>query len=376
MSLPSDSDAWDSLGSMEGLYEVPVSQKNSKPVEPVVRAWPGYATVAAITIAAFALHAIVLPLLSSGILAIIGGLVLRNLFRLPGGIVLGAKAIVKRTLPATIIFTGASMNLLEVGKVGAEALLITTLSMAIAALTAWFAGKWIGSGPRTNMLIAAGTAICGTSAIAAVAPLVDADEEDLTLSIAAINLLGLILMFSFPFLGALFGMSEKEFGIWAGSSIHAVPQVVTAGFAFGEQAGAIATLVKLMRVSLLAPILFSIGLITARQRKDVKVHYMRLVPNFVWGFFGLSVLNTFNLLPTLTFEPLEGIRQAAHLVRAPKLLNDISNILLTLSMAAIGLEVSAKMLFRSGARAFATAAIACLALVGASLFLVSLIASR
>ena len=121
---------------------------------------------------------------------------------------------------------------------------------------------------RTALLIGAGTAICGNSAIVAVAPLIDATDEDLMLSMSTINLLGLPLMFLFPLAGAMLGLGDQAYGVWAGTSIHAVPQVVAAAFAFSPGAGSIATLVKLVRVALLAPFTFVLAIAIRTAQAD------------------------------------------------------------------------------------------------------------
>ncbi len=130
----------------------------------------------------------------------------------------------------------------------------------------WF-GRMLKLWKRTALLIGAGTAICGNSAIVAVAPLIDATDEDLMLSMSTINLLGLPLMFLFPLAGAMLGLGDQAYGVWAGTSIHAVPQVVAAAFAFSPGAGSIATLVKLVRVALLAPFTFVLAIVYARRKR-------------------------------------------------------------------------------------------------------------
>src|SRR5205823_11120198 len=112
--------------------------------------------------------------------------------------------------------------------VGSTALLITVVCIVLSIAAAVWFGRLFGVWFRTGLLIGAGTAICGTSAIVAVAPLIEAEDQDLMLSIGTVNILGLGLMFLLPALGALLRLSDEAFGIWAGTSIHAVPQVVAA----------------------------------------------------------------------------------------------------------------------------------------------------
>jgi len=205
------------------------------------------------------------------------------------------------------------------------------------------------------------------SAIVAAAPLVDAEDEDITLSVGTVSLLGLILMFALPAIAALIGLDQRAFGIWAGSSIHAVPQVVAAGFTYGPEAGALATLVKLARVALLAPFLLCLTFLT-RGAGTGNIPVFRLIPPFVWGFLALAVINTLGLMPALVVQPLGWDHTAT--VRLGPWLVEAGNWLLTLAMAAIGLEVNLRLLIRVGAKGLAAGVAAMIVLCAASLLLI------
>jgi uncharacterized membrane protein YadS len=158
-------------------------------------------------------------------------------------------------------------------------------------------------------------------------------------------------------------LRDEAFGVWAGTTIHAVPQVVAAGFAYSARAGALATLVKLVRVTLLAPFLFVVGFLHARRKGSaVAIQYSRLVPPFVYGFVALALCNTFSLFPVLQFHfgafPLADV------------LTNLGELLLTLSMAAMGLEVNVRFLASTGGRAVVTGAVASLILCITSLALI------
>jgi uncharacterized integral membrane protein (TIGR00698 family) len=264
------------------------------------------------------------------------------------------------------VLTGAGLNLLRVASVGSTALLITVICMVVSmTVTIWLA-RVLGVWHRTGLLIGAGTAICGTSAIVAVAPLIEAEDQDLMLSIGTVNILGLALMFVLPAVGGMLHLRDDAFGVWAGTTIHAVPQVVAAGFAYSAQAGALATLVKLVRVTLLAPFLFIVGFLHARSRgATVAIRYTRLVPPFVYGFVALALCNTLSLFPVLQFRfgtwPLAD------------LLANLGEFLLTLSMAAMGLEVNVRFLAHTGGRAVLTGAAASIVLCLTSLLLIRLL---
>ncbi|MGH9721982.1 MAG: YeiH family protein [Bryobacteraceae bacterium] len=382
-----------SLGSMEGVFEKPAVERHvatRAAAKPPERTLPGYVLTAAVAAVAYALHYLPFPpfridtgfgirrSISASILAILVGVVARNLFTLPAPAVAVCKNVVRRMIPFTIVLTGAGLNLAQIATVGSRSLAITVACILIAMAAAYYSGRALGLWPKTSLLIGAGTAICGTSAIVAVAPLIDAEDEDVTLSVGTINLLGLLLMFAFPLAGGLLHLSDEVFGVWAGTSIHAVPQVVAAGFAFSEKAGTLATLVKLVRVTLLAPFIFVLITMYRRNRArsgaagELEVHYARLVPNFVWGFLGVAVLHTMGLIPSVHFETaawLFGQPREFSLAVGP-LLVEAGNLMLTLAMAAMGLEVNVRLLAKVGGRVLASGAIACAALCAMSLVLI------
>jgi uncharacterized integral membrane protein (TIGR00698 family) len=360
-----------SLGSMEGAYDLPVVERKAPQIVPkpaaAVNPWPGYLAAAAVTLLAYAIH--YLPFapfrvegdagvrrpVSAAILAIFAGALAGNLLPVGRAVLEGAKNVARRAIPWTIVLTGATLSVGHARAVGLRGCAIIVATMSASMLSAWVAGKALGLYPRTSVLIGAGTAICGNSAIIAVAPLIDAEDRDVMLSMGSINVLGLGLMFVSPFVGNWIGFTDERYGVWAGSTIHAVPQAVAAGFAFSARAGGMATLVKLVRVALLAPLLLGLAFAYARSRKDgVTVHYGRLVPTFLWGFFALFVLNSLGLLPVLQFQNGYSLASASVLAEG-------GNILLALAMAAMGLEVNLRMMARVGGAAMVVGTVATVA---------------
>jgi uncharacterized integral membrane protein (TIGR00698 family) len=364
---------------MEGAYVLPIVEREKRgPARPTVvveklNPWPGWAVACAVAAVAYAIHYLPFPPfrvegasgvrrpVSAAILAIFAGAVASGVLPLSHKsskrILEGAKHAVRRTIPLTIVLTGATLSFANAKAVGFRACAVIIATMTAAMASAWVFGKMFGVWPRTALLIGAGTAVCGNSAIVAVAPLIDAEDRDLMLSMGAINVLGLVLMFVSPFIGGAIGFDDNSYGVWAGSTIHAVPQAVAAGFAFSEKAGGVATLVKLVRVALLAPLLLVLAFGYARSRKGnekggVTVHYARLVPPFLWGFFGLFLLNSLRLLPVLQFS-------SGYSVNLAEVLAEAGNISLALSMAAMGLEINLKMFVKVGGAAVAVGAAAC-----------------
>ncbi len=282
---------------------------------------------------------------SAAILAILVGTIVRNVFTMSTEAITGSKVIVRKVIPITIVLTGASLSAHHVAAVGWRAVVIILVCLVSSMGAAWLFGRMFGVWSKTSILIGAGTAICGNSAIIAVAPMIDADDQDLFLSVGTINLLGLVMMFSAPALGVWLGMNDQQFAVWSGTTIHAVPQVVAAGFAFSQKAGALATLVKLVRVAMLAPFLLIVAFVAAKHGDATKkIDYARLVPPFLWGFLALFALNSLGWLPYAS------------------IINEAGNLLLTLSMAAMGLEVNLRNLVRVGGGALLTGTATCVVL--------------
>ncbi len=340
-------EAFSSLDSMEGL-ELP-HPKAAAPGGARGGVWSQLGLLAAIVIAAAAwgVH-LLFPPVSAAILAIVLGGVIRNTIFLPAALIEDCRGLVKRVIPITIILTGASVDLAEVAHIGAPSLAVILAAILCGSSVAVLAGRMVTISSKTAMLVGCGTAICGTSAIVASAPVIAADDDEMLLSVSTINILGLVVMFLLPPLGAALHMSSPAFGIWAGATVHAVPQAITTGFAYSAQAGTLATLVKLVRVTLLAPFLIVLALIASRGART-RMSWTTLLPRFIWGFLALAVLNTLHLFPGLNFQLAFGAGSWS----APlgTLLSQLAEALLTLSMAAMGLEVNLRFLLRTGVAA-------------------------
>jgi len=193
----------------------------------------------------------------------------------------------------------------------------------------------------------------------ATAPLIDAEDDDIVLSIGTVNFFGLLAMLAWPLVGGWLRLTSETFGMWAGTTIHAVPQAVAAGFAFSSEAGTLATLVKLVRVACLAPMVFLLAILHTRRHAadngstSLTIRYARLVPWFVWGFLILSLANTVGLLFVLLFNPMNplmGRTNEQFTVPVDALCTFLANLLLTMDMAAIGLEVNLRQLIAVGGR--------------------------
>jgi len=190
---------------------------------------------------------------------------------------------------------------------------------------------------------------------------IEAEEKDVVFSVATVTLLGLIAMFALPVIGHFLDLSSKAFGIWAGLAIHQTPQVVAAGFSYSPEAGGTATIVKLARVCLLAPVVFIIGVVYARQKLKAtgvserkRINYFHLFPMFVIGFLAVALLNTLGLLPKLTLHIADGslIQAGDRDLNLAALIEQVSKFCIVISMAGVGLETKFAAMRQTGLKPF------------------------
>jgi len=328
---------------------------------------PGVALAAAIAIAAYELHDVPVPPFSIGeparhpidamLISIVLGMLVRNTVGLPARLAPGVRVCVTKLMALGIVLMGARLDFYEVVRTSEKALIASVICVAVAlSMTVWLCRR-VGVGQKLGLLVGVGTAICGGTAIAVVAPVIEAEESETAFAIATVTLFGLIALFVLPLLGAAFGMSQLEFGVWAGTSVHQTPQVIATGFAYGAEAGKIATIVKLVRVLLLAPVAIGLGVWYAQQKRRRQIAHVTkigklgtLVPPFILGFVGLALANTLHLLPDFTLHLRDGFAWTAQDVDVvtAKLATTCSTFVLTVAMAGVGLGVHLRGLARTG----------------------------
>ncbi len=254
----------------------------------------------------------------------------------------GIRFTSKKLLQCAIILLGFEMNMARVLQVGMQSLSVMVFTLAAAFLTAWLMGKALGIASNEKILIGVGTAICGGSAIAATAPIIQAKDEEVAHAISTIFLFNVIAVFLFPLLGRLLGLSDAGFGIWAGTAINDTSSVVAAGAAWSGQAGnngalAIATIVKLTRTLMIVPVTLVLAIHAARKIQNGKTgrfSLRKVFPWFVLGFVLTGCVNTFLPIPEAV---------SAGLVAAGK-------FLIVMAMSAIGLNTDLKKLMTSGSK--------------------------
>ncbi len=247
--------------------------------------------------------------LEASVIAIVIGMILRNSELIPTsftpGILLSEKFLIYG-----IVLMGATLHFGEIASQGGAILGIILLTMTFGYLITFFIGRLFRLPDTLSILLAIGTTICGTTAIAVTAPLIKAKEEVTSYAVATISLWGLIAILLYPQIAQLFAVSDVSFGVFAGTAIHSTPQVVGAGFMYSAIAGKTATAVKLIRNCFMAPLAFLIGLFWVKATPEdakTKISLAKIFPWFLFGYFAMAGLNTAGYLsPTLSERLAEG----------------------------------------------------------------------
>lgn len=297
--------------------------------------------------------------ISTVLLVLLLGMGVRNLVPASAKLKPGVDTMVKEWLPVGIVLLGARLNFYDLVQVAFQVMVGAAVLIAVVIVLTCVLTRWFQIQEKLGLLIGVGTAICGSSAIVAVAPAVEAKEEEMAYSIGVINVLGVVSMLIFPVLGSVFELEAEVYGAWCGLGIHATPQVIAAGFAHpgdGQTAGEMATIVKLVRISLLGPAVFVLGAWYAyRQRQQTAyigapVHYSKLVPGFVVLFLGMALLRTSGLLPEVTLHMIDQFVFGAgdRLVDVAGILSLTGKWIITGAMAGVGLSTEFRTMKAGG----------------------------
>ncbi len=261
----------------------------------------------------------------------------------------GLKFTSKKLLRLAIILLGASLSIGTILTVGRDSLIV----MVFTLFTCFGIGALIGRALKLNWkmasLINAGTGICGGSAIAAIAPAIDADDTDIAFGMSATFIFDMVMVVVFPFMGAALGLSDMAYGLWTGTAVNDTSSVVAAGYAFSEAAGDYATMVKLTRTITIIPavLVFSainmhivrkqhLATATANGETHVKkkTNIMSIAPWFILGFLALAGINSLGFIP----------------VEISSIMKETSKFLMVMALAAIGLNTDLKHMQKAGVK--------------------------
>jgi uncharacterized integral membrane protein (TIGR00698 family) len=332
---------------------------------------PGLLACAAVAVAAVAVQALELRLFGRGwidaiVLAILIGAAVRSVWTPPAALRPGVEFSARTLLEIAVVLLGASVSAATVMAIGPGLLLGTALVVTLAVIVSYGLGRLLRLPRRMAVLIACGNAICGNSAIAAVAPVIDADAEDVSAAIAFTAVLGVVVVLALPLLGAALAMSDVRYGVLAGLTVYAVPQVLAATLPVGAVAAQAGTLIKLVRVLMLGPVCLALAVIVALRGRSKagpdaprrRVPLGHLLPWFIVGFLLMMGARSLGLIPAAALPVLGWITTA----------------LTVLAMAALGLSTDARAVARSGPRIAAVVTLSLLALIGLALGLIGLLA--
>ena len=244
----------------------------------------------------------------------------------------GIKFTSKKVLKFAIILLGASLNIATILNVGKFSLAVMVFTLLTCFGVGHFTGKWLGLNWKMSNLISAGTGICGGSAIAAIAPVIDATDTDVAFGISATFLFDMAMIVLFPLMGQALGLSDQAYGLWAGTAVNDTSSVVAAGYAFSEGAGDFATMVKLTRTLAIIPTVVIFALINLRikrkaaQNSEAKfqVKISSIFPWFILGFLAMAGLSSLGWIPA----------------NIAAFLKSTSKFLMIAALAAIGLNTS------------------------------------
>ncbi|WP_230980777.1 YeiH family protein [Rossellomorea arthrocnemi] len=294
------------------------------------------------------------PLIGGLLFAIMIGAILQNTTKLPEAFNPGINFTLKVLLKVAIVFLGVGLSLYDILDIGQKALWIIFFSVSIGITMTYFVGKWLRIDKRLTLLIGIGTSICGATAISAVKGIVGAKEDETAYALSTIVFFNLIAFVTYPIIGHLLHISELSFGIWAGTAVHDTSSAVAVGYAFGNEAGEVATTVKLARTLFLIPVMFILPFILRRKTRTVDTNYKKAFPWFVFLFLSVSVLHTFGLIP----------------VFIESCLTSTSKFMIIMVMAAVGLQVRVKDIIQLGYKPLLTGFIASITCAVISLLLI------
>ena len=280
-------------------------------------------------------------LLGASIIALFMGTIINSFFH-PTWIKPALKFASKRILKIAIILLGASLSINTIMSVGKMTFFVMIFTFAICFGGGYFIRKIFGLNWKLSNLISAGTGICGGSAVAAIAPVIDADDKDIAFAMSSTFLFDMVMIALYPIMGKALGMSDIAYGIWAGTSVNDTASVVASGYAFSEIAGDFATMVKLTRTIAIIPTVLVFAYIGTRiKQKELKassngqkVNLVKIIPWFIGGFLLLAVLNSFGYIPEVASGMIKGT----------------SKFLMVTALAAIGLGTSITDFKKAGLR--------------------------
>lgn len=314
----------------------------------IVKLLPGMAlAVLVAAVASVIEHLLPIHLVGAAVIAMFIGMLLNHFLKDKAILSAGLKFTSKKILKLAIVLLGLSLNITTILNVGKMSLLVMVFTLLTCFGGGYFIGRALGLNWKLSNLISAGTGICGGSAIAAIAPTIEADDNDVAYAMSATFLFDMAMIVLFPILGRAIGMSDKAFGIWAGTAVNDTSSVVATAYAFSEAAGDFATMVKLTRTLAIIPTVVIFALIQLRIKRrealtdrqegcalKANMSLARIFPWFILGFLAMSLVTSLLPIPAAV---VSGSKSA-------------SKFLMVCALSAIGLNTSFSGMKKAGLR--------------------------
>lgn len=278
-------------------------------------------------------------LISAGVFAMLIGMLLHPVIKKAGNCQEGINFVAKKVLRASIVFMGATLSFTQVFHVGKQSLIVMVFTLITAFGFGNLFGRMFHMNWKLSNLISAGTGICGGSAIAAISPTIEAEDNDIAYAISATFIFDIVMVILFPIMGHYLNMTDLGYGLWTGTAVNDTSSVVAAGYAFSDAAGNYAVIVKLTRTLSIVPIVLIFSYVNqwmkAKQNANgtrVKVKITKIFPWFILMFLGMVALRSTNIITQ---------DMGNHL-------SSISKFCMIMSLGAIGLKTDFKKVAKSG----------------------------
>ncbi len=285
-----------------------------------------------------------IPLIGPSVIALFIGMLINHFYKPSERIQVGLTFTSKKILKVAIVLLGLSLSIGTILNVGKLSLLVMIFTLLTCFGGGYMVGRLLDLNWKLSNLISAGTGICGGSAIAALAPVIEAKDTDIAYAMSATFLFDILMILLFPIMGKWLGLSDMAYGLWTGTAVNDTSSVVAAGYAFSEAAGDFATMVKLTRTISIIPVVVIFGFIHAHLKKKQlsdqanvtnihkKINISSVFPWFILGFITLAIINSLGIIP-LTIS---------------NMVKEISKFLMIGALAAIGLNTNFDEMKQSG----------------------------
>ncbi len=295
------------------------------------------------------------PIVGAPVFAIVLGALIATVRSPSASLRPGIAFASKQLLQWSIVLLGAHLSLVEIMRGGARSLPVMLGTLVIVLVLAYVVGRALGLDTNIRRLVGIGTAICGGSAIAAVASVIEADQADIAYSLGVVFLFNVVAVLIFPALGHLMQLSQQAFGLWAGTAINDTSSVVAASFAYGRDAGNDAVIVKLTRTTLIIPIVLFYGWRKIQQARQgaTAINWRAIIPWFILWFLVAASLNSFGLIPAVLQTPLQ----------------ELALFSITVALAGVGLGTDIQRIRAAGVRPLVLGAILWAAIAVSSLLI-------